>query len=125
MSKIKVRKMEEVREDFLERVWQIIDLFEKDKPSVSDEKDEYTTRDRMERVAFSILSMLDGGSGTDLPSFLVIPNVSKEDNKWYKEHHECTYSRIKEKHVKCDIAGGLHELFHKVGKEREDRKNKI
>lgn len=69
-------------------------------------------RRRMEGLAFSILTALDGGAA-DLPAFIVAPNPHPEDKAflqeegcdWYPENHEV------ETQIKANISGGLHELL--------------
>jgi len=102
---------EQVIDNFLRHIkgitkyWATIDLKENDNI-------EY----RCEGVAFSILTMLDGCSG-DMPGFIVAPYPHEEDKEytiksdgenaeWYPQNHESE--------VNCDIAGGLHELFHQT-----------
>jgi len=98
---------EEVREQFLEAVRaRIIDW------SNNNRRNE---KEKLEGLAFSILSLIDGES-IDLPGFILAPAPNSEDKQyyikrnknWYPENHE-----IEDK-IKCDITGCLHDrLFNK------------
>jgi len=97
---------EEVREQFLYHVRTMVNYW--------DSIPKKTTKEKLSGLAFSILTALDGCAG-DLPGFIVAPlshpndkqyRIENEEN-YYPENHEI------ENKIKCDIAGGLHELFYK------------
>lgn len=67
-----------------------------------------TTKDKMEGLAFSILSTLDGEVG-NMPSYQLKPFNSKEDIEYLKKNGEDYYPENG-----IDIAGCLHEFFYKI-----------
>lgn len=101
---------EEVREKFLAHVWDTIRYWES--------LEGKTEREKLEEVAFSLLVLLDRGSG-EMPGFLVAPRPHETDKDfhakhgepWFPENHEI------EEQVNCNIAGSLHELFSDVGQK--------
>jgi len=109
-NKAMMYSADEVREDFLAHIRNCIHYWDtlegKDAPK--------TTRDRLEGLAFSICTMLDGCTG--LPGFLIapLPHESDKDyqldneSKYYPENHHI------EDLIQGEIGGSLHELlFHK------------
>lgn len=102
-NKPREKTEDEVRQEFLEAIWSRINYW---KNSDTYEVDKY------EGLAFSILSLLDGES-CDLPGFIVAPLPSSEDKEYYIDNGENYYPENHNSNVKCDIAGGLHELFDK------------
>lgn len=103
----KEKTTHEIREAFLQHIWVLIDVwFEQ----------EHSERERMEGLAFSILSMLDGCSA-DLPGFIVAPCPLEEDMKYHIENGEDYYPYNDIDAIKGDIAGSLHELFHTIRKK--------
>ena len=70
-----------------------------------------TTKERMEGLAFSILTCLDGG--TSLPGFIVAPAPHESDKEFHQDRGENWFPDNTESNVNCDIAGGLHELIGK------------
>lgn len=95
---------EEVRELFLKQVKQSVDFWVT--------ADVNKLRDRLDGVAFSIMNIIDGTSS--LPSFILAPAPHEDDKEsciqddvnWFPENNNTN--------VNCDIAGSLHELYHKV-----------
>ena len=108
MNEPREKTMEETRTEFLERVWTMIDYWEK-QPS--------PLRGKLDGLAFSILTILDGGS--DLPAFIVAPMPHVDDKLYHKERGENWYPENSHFDVKADIAGGLHELFYKHDPNRK------
>lgn len=110
---------EEVREHVLDHIWGMIQYWH-------DEERNPTARQKLEGLAFSMLVMLDGGSG-DIPGFIVTPTGDKDDEKFHREHAEDWYpynSEKTENAITCDIGGGLHDEFHKrrpKGLPKEER----
>lgn len=96
---------EEVREKFLRKVNRLVTywLNENSQPDV---------KEKLEGLAFSILSMIDG-SQLDLPGFILAPLPAEEDKDYCIENGEDYFPQNHSSNVKCDIAGGLHELLHK------------
>lgn len=70
---------------------------------------EETDLHKLEGLAFSILVILDGGTG--LPGFIVAPNPHPDDKEFLTSSGEDFFSENYESDIKCDIAGGLHELL--------------
>lgn len=105
MSKEKSR--EEVREEFLSHVRNIIQYWS-DLPGKS-------VRDRVEGVAFSIMSTLDGCSMA-VPKFIVAPDPDPSDKPYHIENDEDYYPENHEIDIKSDISGGLHELLFRPKK---------
>lgn len=97
----------EVRTKFLQHIKDMVRYweFQSDK----------TPLEKLDGLAFSILAALDGSSAA-LPSFIVAPLPHEDDKQfhidkgtnYYPENHQ-----IKNE-IKSDIAGYLHELWHKV-----------
>lgn len=109
---------EEVRGRVLDHIWGMIQYWyeEERRPSALE---------KMEGLAFSILVMLDGESA-DLPGFLVAPVPHPDDKEFSKKEIQDWYPQNQEAErvVNCDIAGGLHDNFHKhrpKGLPKEDR----
>lgn len=94
---------EEARERFLKEVWNIVWCWEKRAP-------DKTQLERLEGVAFSILTLLDGDVGTH-PGYLVIPNETPEDQQWRKDQGDDWYPLNVVSEDECDIGGGMHEHF--------------
>lgn len=67
-------------------------------------------KSKLRGLAFSILSAIDGCS-SELPPFILTPLCTKSDVEFYKKN-DMDYYPISPK-VTCDIAGTLHENFHK------------
>ena len=103
---------EEVTENFLNGVHDCIDYWEKYGND---------TRDKLEGLAFSILVMIDGEQG-DIPKFILAPDPHPEDKQYLIENHQRYYPENYKSNVNCNISGGLHDLFYKVGRERKERK---
>ena len=99
----KEKSVEEVREEFLSHVRSMVDYW--------NDIEKETTKEKLEGLAFSILSTLDGC--TNLPCFIVAPLPHKDDRQFNIDEEEDYYAENKEDCVKCDIAGELHELFYK------------
>jgi len=71
-------------------------------------------RARLEGLAFSILSTLDGVS-TELPMFLVAPNPHPSDKNFHQKSGDNWYPESKLAHGVC-ISGLLHEEFYKTAR---------
>jgi hypothetical protein len=68
-----------------------------------------TQRERLEGLAFSILSTIDGCS-MNLPQFLLVPNPHSTDKEWrIAEHYENYFPEPQD--VKHNIAGTLHDAW--------------
>lgn len=96
---------EEVREKFLRKVNTLVDYWYKESRTPG-------VKEKLEGLAFSILSTIDGSS-IDLPSFILAPLPAEEDKEYCIENGEDYFPQNHTSNVNCDIAGGLHELLHK------------
>lgn len=95
---------EELQAQFIDHIWAMIDYWERDSRAP-------TTADKLEGVAFSILTVLHGGTG--LPAFIVAPCPHPSDKAYLTDQGENYYADNHEADVACDIAGGLHEEFYR------------
>jgi len=102
---------DEVRELFLDHVRYLVDYWATVKP-VMGGKPSYSCYDRVSGVAFSMLVLLDGGSAS-FPGFIVAPDPHPDDKDFLKSLEQRWFPENDEANVNCDIAGYLHELFHK------------
>lgn len=106
---------EEIREHFLNHIHNLVDYWLKES-RIPD------TKKKLEGLAFSILTAIDG-CAVGLPAFLLIPSPHPDDKKYHKARGEKWYPDD------VDIAGCLHELLHKVTEVKmspipaKDRKN--
>lgn len=90
---------EEVREEFLEYIRGLVDYWEYESRAK-------TSKEKLEGLAFSILSALDGCAAA-IPGFEVKAIGTEEDIEFYKKNEENYYPLEGE-----DIAGCLHEHFY-------------
>lgn len=95
---------EEIREKVLEHI-RILSRY------WSEVEEGIEVKDRLEGLAFSILSMLDGVSS--LPGFIVAPYTHESDKDYHINNNEKYYPDNSNVLIKGDIAGCLHELYHK------------
>jgi hypothetical protein len=93
---------DEVRKLFLDHVKSLVEYVEK-QPMDSKEK--------LNRLAFCILSTIDGSS-MDFPAFILAPYPSEGDKQFYIDNDKNYYPENNSPNVNCDIAGNLHELFY-------------
>ena len=109
---------DEARERFLAHVWVMI-RFWQNESRVQD------VQGKLEGLAFSIMSSLDGSSG-GLPRFIVAPSPHKDDKNfcakegidWWKAEGDDRNRHLywpENKPATCDISGCLHEQFQAVG----------
>ena len=96
------KTVEEVRYEFVDRVGNLVDYWSSQE-GMSD-------KDKVEGVAFSILTMLDGCSGS-IPGFIVAPLPHEGDTEYNMKNGENYYPQNHNSNVKCDIAGVLHDTF--------------
>jgi len=109
---------DEVRTRFLEHLAVMVDYWarvpEKDlvgQPRPPLRTGETVAHRRLEGLAFSICTALDG-CAVALPAFVVAPSPHPENRAFNIGRGENYYSRAG--NVPGDIAGGLHEQWHKV-----------
>ena len=69
-----------------------------------------TCDERLDGLAFSILSAIDGGSG-ELPGWILAPVSSPEDTEFYISEGEYWWPENGTGEVHADIAGSLHESW--------------
>jgi hypothetical protein len=103
---------DEVRENFLRQVWAMIDYWNKLERDTS-------PQEKLEGLAHSIFVMLDGGSGANIPGFIVAPCPHPDDEEFHKERGENWYPTNHESNmfVDGDIGGCIHEMFYKYQPE--------
>jgi hypothetical protein len=96
---------EEVTEKVVKHIYDMIEYWD---------NLEYTSGEKLEGLAFSMLTMLDGCT-LGIPKFIVCPDPHPEDKVYYCENNENYYPE-NDFEVNCDIAGSLHEKFvHRIG----------
>lgn len=103
---------QQIRDRFLDHVWAMIDHCEK-------ESRRETVREKLELLAFSILTAIDGEAAA-LPGFIFAPLPHKDDKAFCKSEGEDYYPQNHkiEYKIKADIAGCLHDQFY----DRDPRK---
>jgi hypothetical protein len=99
MTKPRVKTEKEVRDEFLTKINETLKYW-------LEESKVKTTEDKMRGFAFSLLAMLDGGSG-GICAFKVSPSFHPDDIEYHKKNGENWYPED------IDIAGCLHELWYK------------
>jgi len=93
----------EVTERFLEHIWDYVRYWN---------GLDIDRSDKLEGLAFSILTAIDGGS-LGLPSFILAPSPHPDDKEFHQQNGERWFPENHNVNITCDIAGGLHELFLK------------
>lgn len=93
---------EEVREQFMNHVRMLIEYWDK--------IDQRTSKEKIEGFAHSLLATIDGSSAA-LPAFILAPAPHESDKEYHISMNENYYAD--NENVKCDIAGGLHDLLYK------------
>lgn len=93
---------DECRQKLLAYVWEMVEYWE-------NETRRPDTHGKLTGLAFSLLVMLDGGSG--LPGWTVAPSPHPDDEAFHKERGENWWP------TGVDVAGSLHELFYPVGRQ--------
>lgn len=106
----KEKTTDEIREEFLAHVWHLIEYWE----NLNDGAN--SSQDKLEGLAFSMLSTLDGSSAA-LPGFIVAPMPHETDKAYHIQQGEDYYPYNDPETVQADIAGSLHETFYTVGKK--------
>lgn len=109
MSEPREYTTEEVRDKFLSHVSRMVDYWLRESRTPA-------TEEKMEGLAFSILTALDGCSA-DLPGFIVAPSPHADDKEYLRESGKNWYPENTADAITCDIGGGLHEHWHRVRKE--------
>ena len=113
---------EEVREKFLKMIWGYVGYWERENRAE-------TSQAKMEGLAHSFLSLIDGSNGS-MPAFILAPLPHKEDKAYHKAegsnffpYNERSKKTGNAKKVKSDIGGRLANEFFRV-KERMDAATK-
>ena len=101
-EKLTDEEIKKYKNNFLQYIGELVNYCENDNtPSFITNKP-LSTRERLELLAFSILSAIDGESlGT--VGFIMIPMINCEDEKYYLPDNIYDY----------DIAGSLHDNVNK------------
>lgn len=94
--------VEQAREKFIIKLWQVLDYWEKVPGK--------TKREAMEGFMHTFLASGLDGCGLDLPPMEVKPIVSDEDKRYFIENEESYFPTE-------DIAGGLHEVMFSIGRK--------
>lgn len=102
---------DEVRERFLRHMHSLIAYWNGEKGSNADP--DAPPRRKLEGLAFSIMSTLDGCS-MNFPRFSVMACPHESDEQYHKDSGERWYPKG------VDIAGCLHELFDKYRPEDDE-----
>lgn len=100
----KEKKMEEVREEFLEHVRDMVDYWH-DVPNK-------TEKEKLNGLAFSIMAALDGCS-VDIPGFIVAPLPHETAKQYHMDNEEDYYPENHNSEVNCNISGELHDHYYK------------
>lgn len=93
----------ETRRLFLQHIWKLIESSDRTQTSLS-------PRENLERLAFNILTALDG-EAVGLPAWILAPLPHPDDREYHLNHDQNWYAENSSDTVKCNIAGELHELF--------------
>ncbi len=106
---------EEVRNALLDHVWSMIDYWRHQANAT-------TEQERMEGLAFSILTMLDGES-SELPKFIVAPDPHPDDRPFLIAQGEDYFPENSHLKVASDLGGSLHDNFHSRRFVRADQES--
>ncbi len=90
---------DEIRKKFLGHIWNFIEYWD---------THGQTSRDKLEGLAFSIMSMLDG-STMEFPKFMVAPDPCPDDKDFHDKNGENWFPPSS----KGDVGGSLHDSFFK------------
>ncbi len=103
----------ECRDALLKHIWDLTQYWGSTNEAVIAQPK--TTKERLEGLAFSILSVLDG-CAMPVPGFVVAPSPHKDDKEYRRNKCEDWWpdSTGLEPH---DIGGSLHEHYHNVGRK--------
>lgn len=104
MKKPRQKTEEEVRKEFLAHVRHLVEYWH--------DVDDRDPKDKLNGLAFSIMSAIDGCS-VDLPAFILAPFPHKDDKKYNVGKKKNYYPENNKSNVKCDIAGSLHDQLYK------------
>jgi len=105
---------DEVRDKLIKHIIHLVDYW--------DGIEKETSKEKLEGLAFSILSMLDGSG--ELPAFIVAPCPHMDDKEYHQENGENWYAENHNSDVKGDIGGYLHECLHPMRKLMDEKRNR-
>lgn len=105
MNQSREKTVEEMKEELLNHILCLVDYWNNQSG---------TTHDKLDGLAFSILSILDGC--TILPAYSVIPLMAEEDKEYYIENGENYYPE------EVDIAGSLHDTYAQLSSRMNGEK---
>jgi hypothetical protein len=99
---------EEIREHFLSHLRMMVDYW----ASVDIPRD--TVKERLDGLAFSFLSMIDGSSG-GMPGFRIFPSCHEDDPEYHRENGENWWPVNDGRDLRGEITDGvhLHEMWYR------------
>lgn len=103
---------EEARDMFLRQVAQIVKYW-------GDDARTPTVRGKLEGIAFSMLTALDGGS-IGLPRCAIVPLPHEEDEAYLRSVGENFHPYVELPEGVPDIGGALHERIHEYFQDLGD-----
>lgn len=103
MSEPRQYTAEEVRDMLISAIWENIEYWEH-------ESRQSTVRDKLEGLAFSILSMLDGSQ--HLPGFVLITETHPSDKDYFKSQGKNWFPENDTSSLNEPLAFMLHEDFY-------------
>ena len=106
MSEPREYTRDEIKKMFVTKMWQTLEYCLKDERMK-------TSQHKLEVFMHSTLATLDG-CGIDLPAFIIAPLSTEEDKQFYISEGENFYPINDQEKIKCDIAGGLHEIMYSL-----------
>jgi len=112
MAKPREYTLEEVRHIFLSHVENCVSYWDKVTLDRAPNDTRTDQRNRLEGLAFSIMSALDG-CAMGVPGFIVAPSPHPSDKQFHIDEGENYFPYNDSGEIKADIAGGLHELIFK------------
>ena len=102
MKESKEKTEEEVKKEFLDHIRGVVHYWSKQEGT--------PLIDKLNGVAFSILTALDGCA--NLPGFIVAPCPHEDDKEYHISSGDDYYPENHESNVRCDISGSLHDDFY-------------
>lgn len=93
---------EEVQYEFITYIKELVNYW--------DSVETKSSKEKLNGLAFSILTALDGESA-NLPAFIVAPEPHKDDKTFREKQGKNYYPENQSDSVKCNISGNLHSSF--------------
>lgn len=100
----------QVEQRFLEHLAGLVNYWYKLEHGIPAHED--VLRYKLQGLAFTILSAIDGSTG-DLPKFILAPDPHPDDKDYRKNEGLIHYPENLQE-IACDISGSLHEKFFAV-----------